>query len=130
MTTPAASTGTPLAVTTAVSSGITPAVISPTFCQAGLERCCPTAGFSCGIRYPSMAGSRAPLAGQSAYGAYPWQAVILAPGDVYQGSGALLDHLHVLTAAHKVNDFVTNGRPLKIRVGEWDGENNNLVYYN
>ena len=72
---------------------------------------------------------KAPTTGQSAYGAYPWQAVILAPGDVYQGSGALIDHMHVLTAAHKVNDFVTNGRPLKVRVGEWDGENYNFVFH-
>jgi hypothetical protein len=41
-----------------------------------------------------------------AFGAYPWQGVILAPGDIYQGSGALIDNLHVLTAAHRVNDFV------------------------
>lgn len=40
------------------------------------------------------------------FGAYPWQTVILAPGDVYQGSGALIDHLHVITAAHRVNEFM------------------------
>lgn len=32
-----------------------------------------------------------------AYGAYNWQGVLLAPGDIYQGSGALIDHLHVIT---------------------------------
>lgn len=40
------------------------------------------------------------------YGAYPWQAVILTPDSVYQGAGALIDQIHVVTVAHKVADFV------------------------
>jgi hypothetical protein len=39
-------------------------------------------------------------------GQYFQQAVLLAPGDVFQGSGALIDHLHVLTAAHKVQSYL------------------------
>lgn len=38
-------------------------------------------------------------------GEYPWQAVLLGPGDVYQGSGVLIDPLHVLTVAHKVANY-------------------------
>jgi len=52
-----------------------------------------------------VTGSKTPTSGQAAYGAYPWQAVLLAPGDVYTGSGALIDNLHVLTAAHRVTEF-------------------------
>ena len=33
------------------------------------------------------------------------QAVILA-NDVYVGSGALIDNFHVITAAHRVNDYL------------------------
>lgn len=58
------------------------------------------------MRYPPVVGSPAPGANQSPYGAYPWQAAILGTGDVYQGSGALIDPLNVLTAAHKVAQFV------------------------
>lgn len=52
-----------------------------------------------------MAGSPQPGVGQAPYGAYPWQAVLLGPGDVFQGSGALIDPLNVLTVAHKVANF-------------------------
>lgn len=85
-----------------------------------MERCCPTNGYVCGLRYPPISGARQPVAGQAAYGAYPWQGVVLAPGDVFQAAGALIDHLHVITAAHRVNEFLTNGRQLKVRLGEWD----------
>lgn len=52
-----------------------------------------------------MAGSPAAGPGQARYGKYPWQAVLLGPGDVYQGSGALVDALNVLTVAHKVANY-------------------------
>lgn len=52
-----------------------------------------------------MAGSPTPGPGQARYGRYPWQAVLLGPGDVYQGSGALVDALNVLTTAHKVANY-------------------------
>jgi len=99
-------TGTSLQITTAVSSGITTIVNSPTFCQNLLERCCPSAGWRCGTRYPAVSGALNPSTGQAAFGSYPWQAVLLAPGDIYQGSGVLIDHFHVLTAAHRVNEFL------------------------
>lgn len=28
-----------------------------------MDRCCPTAGFTCGLRFPPIAGSRAPTVG-------------------------------------------------------------------
>lgn len=62
-----------------------------------------------GIRYPPVAQARPPTAGsgQAAYGAYPWQAVLLSAIDSsYAGSGVLIDHLHVLTVAHKVVSFL------------------------
>lgn len=38
-------------------------VNSVSSCQSGLERCCPTVGYTCGIRYPSVAGARTVVAG-------------------------------------------------------------------
>jgi hypothetical protein len=75
-------------------------------CGTGLERCCPTQGYQCGIRYPPVAGSRPspPNSGQTVFGAYPWQVVILAQDSTFQGSGALIDHQHVLTVAHRLNE--------------------------
>lgn len=89
------------------TSGIKPVVVSQTTCQKGLEKCCPTAGFSCGISYPPVAGSPSPNEGQgqSKFGEYPWQAALLTPENVYIGSGVLIDHLHVLTAAHKLTNI-------------------------
>lgn len=97
-------------------------VTNQNFCQSGLERCCATQGYQCGSRYPPITGSRAPVAGsgQANFGAYPWQAVILAQDSTFQGSGALIDHLHVLTVAHRLNESTVLGRPLRVRLGEWD----------
>jgi hypothetical protein len=68
-----------------------------------------------------------PGTGQVNFGEYPWQAgenkiikimmmlkmnpnpnflVLLSASDSsYQGSGVLIDHLHILTVAHKVSSF-------------------------
>lgn len=88
-----------------VQAGLTPQIITPSVCQFGLDRCCPLGGYGCGIRYPPISTARPPSAGQAAYGAYPWQAVILS-SDVYVGSGALIDNFHIITAAHRVNDYM------------------------
>lgn len=83
--------------------------VSPTVpsaqCFAGLVRCCFPGPYQCGVRYPPVAGSPSPGPGQAAYGKYPWQAVLLGVGDVYQGSGVLIDALNVLTTAHKVANY-------------------------
>lgn len=81
-----------------------PVTIAPTPapCQYGLVRCCQSGPYRCGVRYPPPPGSRAPLPGQAAFGAYPWQVAILTTAELYLGSGALLNSRHVLTAAHKI----------------------------
>lgn len=71
-------------------------------CLYGLVRCCQTGPYKCGVRYPPPPNSPAVVAGQAAFGAYPWQAAILTTAEVYLGSGALLNSRHVLTAAHKI----------------------------
>mgnify|MGYP002655347799 CR=1 FL=1 len=42
---------------------------------------------------------------QANYGAYPWQGVILTTSNFYVGSGVLIDHMHFLTVAHKVQPY-------------------------
>lgn len=90
------------------STVITPPnlVGSPSSCQAGLVLCCRPGGYQCGIRYPPVAGSPTPGAGQAPYGAYPWQAALLGPGDVYIASGVLINPTNVLTVAHRVTQFM------------------------
>ncbi|KAL7014334.1 hypothetical protein ACKWTF_015867 [Chironomus riparius] len=126
---PSGGTGTTQLLTSVAGSGLTPVINSPATCQAGLERCCPSTGYQCGYRFPPIAGARAPIAGsgQSNYMSYPWQAVLLASDNSFQGSGVLIDHLHVLTAAHKLNESTVFGRLLKVRLGEWDASSLNQV---
>lgn len=108
---PSANTGVTLGTTTTttttntVASVIALNIASPATCQSGLERCCLAGSYQCGMQYPPIANSPAVTANQAAYGEYPWQVVLLGPGDVYVGSGALIDNLHVLTAAHKISDY-------------------------
>lgn len=83
----------------------TPPTAPPTVCYAGLQRCCYNGPYQCGVRYPPVAGSPPAGPGQASYGKYPWQAVLLGPGDVYQGSGVLVDARNVLTTAHKVANY-------------------------
>lgn len=89
---------------TAAANPIT-ATATQTTCGANLQLCCYAGSYQCGVRFPPITGAQPPQAGQAPYGAYPWQAVLLGTGDVYAGSGALIDNLHVLTAAHKVTPF-------------------------
>lgn len=70
-----------------------------------MQRCCYAGPYQCGVRFPPVANSPPHGPGQADYGKYPWQAVLLGPGDVYQGSGVLIDPLHVLTTAHKVANY-------------------------
>lgn len=84
----------------------TPNQGSQTSCAANLVLCCNTGGYQCGVRYPPITGSPTPAAGQAPYGAYPWQAALLGPGDVYIGSGVLINALNILTVAHRVTTYV------------------------
>ncbi|XP_021707808.1 serine protease 29 isoform X3 [Aedes aegypti] len=109
-------------VTSQTSSPIspTPNIVTPPTCAAGLDRCCYPGPFQCGLQYPAVAAAKAPAAGQAYYGEYPWQAVLLGPGDIYVGSGALIDPLNVITAAHRISEYVSGARALRVRLGEWD----------
>lgn len=60
-----APTTNPSATISPISSGITPAISNQNFCSNGLERCCPTNGYSCGISYPPVATARPPAQGQA-----------------------------------------------------------------
>ncbi|XP_058450708.1 phenoloxidase-activating factor 2-like isoform X2 [Malaya genurostris] len=108
------------AISSNVSSGITPNIVTPSICATGLERCCMVGGYQCGLQFPPVASAMQPGAGQASYGEYPWQAVLLGPGDIYAGSGALIDAFNVITVAHRVSDYVSGSRQLKVRLGEWD----------
>lgn len=77
-----------------------------TSCQAGiLQLCCTSTGFQCGIQYPAVAGAPTGPAGSAYFGQFPWQAVLLTNGDVYVGSGVLIDNQNVLTVAHRVTQY-------------------------
>lgn len=82
------------------------ATATQTSCGTNLQLCCYSGSYQCGVRFPPVIGAATPGAGQAPYGAYPWQAVLLGTGDVYVGSGALIDNLHILTVAHKVAPFL------------------------
>ncbi|GAB0097935.1 phenoloxidase-activating factor 2 [Sergentomyia squamirostris] len=100
-------------------SDIVTNIPSATSCAPGLQICCAPGPYQCGIRYNPVAGSPPVGPGQAPYMAYPWQAVLLSPGNVYAGSGVLIDNRHVLTAAHKVTNF-TSPALIEVRLGEWD----------
>ncbi|GAB0100771.1 Peptidase S1 domain-containing protein [Sergentomyia squamirostris] len=67
--------------------------------------------------------------GDSEFGEYPWQAAILKKDpkeSVYVCGGTLIDHQHILTAAHCVKTY--NGFDLRVRLGEWD-VNHDVEFY-
>ncbi|XP_058055698.1 phenoloxidase-activating factor 2-like [Anopheles bellator] len=117
---PVSTTATTTTTTATPIPNINVNIVSPTSCATGLERCCMAGGYQCGLQYPPVATAPAVFANQAAYGEYPWQVVLLGPGDVYVGSGVLIDNLNVLTAAHKISDYTSGARALKVRLGEWD----------
>uniref|UniRef100_A0A336KPT0 CSON012726 protein n=1 Tax=Culicoides sonorensis TaxID=179676 RepID=A0A336KPT0_CULSO len=84
-----------------------------------LQLCCINGGYQCGRQFPPVVGAPTPPAGSSYFGQYPWQVVLLTTGDVYVGSGVLIDNFNVLTVAHRITPYTT-GRFLKVRLGEWD----------
>uniref|UniRef100_A0A182QE06 Peptidase S1 domain-containing protein n=1 Tax=Anopheles farauti TaxID=69004 RepID=A0A182QE06_9DIPT len=112
--------GTTTTTTSAIASVLTVNIVSPATCQSGLERCCMAGSYQCGLQYPPIANAPAVRTNQASYGEYPWQVVLLGPGDVYVGSGVLIDNINVLTAAHKISDYTSGTRTLKVRLGEWD----------
>jgi len=69
--------------------------------------------------------------GDTEFGEYPWQVAILKKeqyDNVYVCGGSLIDASHILTAAHCIKQY----RPeeLRIRLGEWDVNNDSEFYPN
>merc|ERR1719350_323187 len=69
--------------------------------------------------------------GDTEFGEYPWQAAILKKEEydnVYVCGGSLIDSSHIPTAAHCIKQY----RPeeLRIRLGEWDVNNDSEFYPN
>lgn len=65
-------------------------------------------------------GSPTPTSfGQTTYGSYPWTALILSQNNDFIGVGVLIDHMHVLTVAHRISSYSSNPFSLKVRMGEW-----------
>nr|XP_022901933.1 uncharacterized protein LOC111414729 [Onthophagus taurus] len=59
--------------------------------------------------------------GDSEFGEYPWQVAILKKDpkeSVFVCGGTLIDHLHIITAAHCIKQY--SAYDLRIRLGEWD----------
>uniref|UniRef100_A0A146M9E3 Phenoloxidase-activating factor 2 n=1 Tax=Lygus hesperus TaxID=30085 RepID=A0A146M9E3_LYGHE len=59
--------------------------------------------------------------GDSEFGEYPWQVAILKKDpqeSVYVCGGTLIDHQHVITAAHCIKSY--SAFDLRVRLGEWD----------
>lgn len=48
--------------------------------------------------------------------------MILTSADAFIATGALIDHFHVMTAAHKVAPLVASNTQMKVRLGEWDAQ--------
>jgi secreted trypsin-like serine protease len=57
-------------------------------------------------------------------------AVILGKGNNYIGAGALISPYYVLTAAHKVQSWKGPETPMKVRLGEWNAQDDSEPYKN
>merc|ERR1712012_673582 len=69
--------------------------------------------------------------GDTEFGEYPWQAAILKKEEydnVYVCGGSLIDSSHILTAAHCIKQY--SPEELRIRLGEWDVNNDSEFYPN
>jgi secreted trypsin-like serine protease len=69
--------------------------------------------------------------GDTEFGEYPWQVAILKKeqyDNVYVCGGSLIDGSHLLTAAHCIK--VYRPEELRIRLGEWDVNNDSEFYPN
>jgi len=67
--------------------------------------------------------------GDTDFAEYPWQVAILKKEEfdnVYVGGGSLIDGSHILTAAHVIKDY--KPKDLRIRLGEWDVNNDSEFY--
>lgn len=87
----------------------------------------------CGIRHSQGINGRIKtpsyIDGDSEFGEYPWQVAILKKDpkeSVYVCGGTLIDHQHIITAAHCVKTY--KGFDLRVRLGEWD-VNHDVEFY-
>ncbi|KAG5667070.1 hypothetical protein PVAND_015070 [Polypedilum vanderplanki] len=98
-------------------TGMDLAIDSQDTCGDNFDNCCPTNGYTCGIRYPPVVNAPKAVSPQAQYGSYPFQVAIFNSTGGYVCSGVLLDQFTVLTAAHKIAGVSI---PLTIRIGAWD----------
>ncbi|XP_075234815.1 inactive CLIP domain-containing serine protease A3-like [Lycorma delicatula] len=90
-----------------------------TECDPGEVYCC-TAGMDCGMNRMIRVPEIIPSSGQSNFGEYPWQVLIITLNNDYVGSGALITNNHIVTAAHRLTHFTKKGQHLFVRLGDWD----------
>ncbi|XP_063588253.1 atrial natriuretic peptide-converting enzyme-like [Penaeus indicus] len=77
---------------------------------------------SCGLRNAAGITGRVKnpdyVRGDTEFGEYPWHVAIMEINDDYLCGGALIDAVHVLTAAHCISGLLP--QEIKIRLGDWD----------
>ncbi|ROT78249.1 Catenin delta-2 [Penaeus vannamei] len=77
---------------------------------------------SCGLRNAAGITGRVKnpeyVRGDTEFGEYPWHVAIMKISDDYVCGGALIDDVHVLTAAHCISGLLP--QEMKIRLGDWD----------
>ncbi|CAH1105722.1 unnamed protein product [Psylliodes chrysocephalus] len=102
-------------------------------CKRPLRPQVPNVNKQCGTRHSQGINGRIKnpvyIDGDSEFGEYPWQVAILkkdSKESVYVCGGTLIDHLHILTAAHCVKTYT--GFDLRARLGEWD-VNHDVEFY-
>ncbi|KAF2897596.1 hypothetical protein ILUMI_08582 [Ignelater luminosus] len=106
-------------------------------CKRPLRPHIPTPGLGqlrqCGTRHSQGINGRIKnpvyVDGDSEFGEYPWQVAILKKDpkeSVYVCGGTLIDHLHIITAAHCVKSY--SAFDLRVRLGEWD-VNHDVEFY-
>lgn len=71
----------------------------------------------CGVQ-GSFPRSPNPL--EASFGEFPWMTVILEQNNKFIGGGALISNDWILTAAHKVQQYISRPQSLKIRIGDFD----------
>nr|CAD7575227.1 unnamed protein product [Timema californicum] len=91
-------------------------------CSGGLIYCCtntaPHVTNTCGLREQINVPGVILQEGQSYFGEYPWDSIILDQSNNYIAGGALVGSIHVLTAAHKVVPFMNQRSDFDTR-GLW-----------
>ncbi|KAG5666951.1 hypothetical protein PVAND_014956 [Polypedilum vanderplanki] len=133
---PNSSLGTNSTICQPVNTGTNLLTSTQSSCDSNyMSLCCPSDGYTCGnknkdfkiflsismsflgIRYPPIPNAPIASSGQAAYGAYPFQAILMAQDFSYISGGVLINQFYVLSTAHKL---INASQPLKVRFGDWD----------